>query len=81
MTIRLVLLLSAITVTASAHVTPPIVLASDRDAITTLLPGARRHFVHEVRLTDEERQAIQMQSGWARGRLLPVLHRPRRAAS
>src|SRR5436853_270877 len=64
MTIRLVLLLSAITVTASAHVAPPIVLASDRDAITTLLPGARRHFVHEVRLTDEERQAIQMQSGW-----------------
>ena len=58
MTIRLVLLLSAITVTASAHVTPPIVLASDRDAITTLLPGARRHFVHEVRLTAEERPIV-----------------------
>jgi len=64
MTIRVALLLCAIVAPALAHVTPPIVLASDRDAITTLLPGARRHFVREVRLTDEERQAIQMESGW-----------------
>ena len=44
MTIRVVLLFCALVGPALAHVTPPIVLASDRDAITTLLPGARRHF-------------------------------------
>jgi len=64
MIIRLVLLSCAIAAPALAHVTPPVVLASDRDAITTLLPGARRHFVHEVRLTEEERQAVQKESGW-----------------
>jgi hypothetical protein len=64
MTIRLVLLLCAFAGATLAHVTPPIILTSDRDAVTTLLPGARRHFVHEVRLTDEERQAIQLESGW-----------------
>ena len=64
MTIRVVLLFCALVGPALAHVTPPIVLASDRDAIATLLPGARRHFVREVRLTDEERQSVQNESGW-----------------
>lgn len=39
-------------------------LVSDRDAVIALLAGARRFFVREVRLTAEERQAIQKQSGW-----------------
>jgi hypothetical protein len=49
---------------AAAHVTPPVVLTSDRDAIVGLLSGSRRYFVREVRLSAEERQAIQKQSGW-----------------
>jgi hypothetical protein len=49
---------------AVAHVTPPVVLTSDRDAVVGLLSGSRRYFVREVRLSAEERQAIQKQSGW-----------------
>jgi len=49
---------------AVAHVTPPVVLTSDRDAVAALLSGSRRYFVREVRLSSEERQAIQKQSGW-----------------
>ena len=48
----------------SAHVTPPVVLASDRDAVAGLLSGSRRFFVREVRLSPAERAAIQKQSGW-----------------
>ena len=48
----------------SAHVTPPVVLASDRDAVAGLLGGSRRFFVREVRLSPAERAAIQKQSGW-----------------
>jgi len=50
--------------TALAHITPPVVLVSDRDAVVALLAGARRFFVREVRLTAAERQGIQQQSGW-----------------
>jgi hypothetical protein len=49
---------------AAAHITPPVVLVSDRDAVAGLLSGARRFFVREVRLSSEERQAIRKQSGW-----------------
>jgi len=48
----------------SAHVTPPVVLTSDRDAVAGLLSGSRRFFVREVRLSPAEREAIQKQSGW-----------------
>jgi hypothetical protein len=47
-----------------AHVTPPVVLASDREAVAGLLSGSRRFFVREVRLSPAEREAIQKQSGW-----------------
>lgn len=50
---------------ASAHVTPPVVLISDRDAAVRLLSGARKFFVREVRLTDAEREAIEKQTGWS----------------
>jgi hypothetical protein len=50
---------------AVAHVTPPVVLLSDRDAVAGLLPGARRFFVREVTLTPEQRQAIRQHSGWS----------------
>ena len=47
-----------------AHITPPVVLVSDRDAVVGLLTGARRFFVREFRLAPEDRQAIQRESGW-----------------
>ena len=49
---------------ALAHVTPPVVLASDRDAVSALLAGARRYFVREVRLTAAERQQMEKETGW-----------------
>ena len=36
-------------VPARAHITPPVVLASDREAVVRLLPAATRYFVREVR--------------------------------
>jgi hypothetical protein len=48
---------------ALAHVTPPVVLLSDRDAVAGLLAGARRFFVREVKLTPEQRRGIQQRSG------------------
>ncbi|PYM73964.1 MAG: hypothetical protein DME03_14685 [Candidatus Rokuibacteriota bacterium] len=48
----------------AAHVTPPVVLTSDREAVAGLLSGSRRFFVREVRLSSPEREAIQKQSGW-----------------
>jgi hypothetical protein len=53
------------TTIATAHITPPVVLTSDRDAVVGLLTGARRFFVREVRLSPDERQAIQKQWNWA----------------
>ncbi len=50
---------------ALAHITPPVVLVSDRDAVVGHLAGARKFFIREVRLTPEERQAIQKQWGWS----------------
>lgn len=47
---------------ALAHVTPPVVLVSDREAVAGLLSGARRYFVREVKLTAEQKRAIQQRS-------------------
>lgn len=63
------LLLSLISVAALAtravgHITPPVVLVSDREALIGLLTGAQRFFVREVRLTGPERAAIKQQTGW-----------------
>jgi hypothetical protein len=49
---------------AQAHLTPPVVLVSDRDAVVSLLSGARRFFVREARLSDKEKAAIKQASGW-----------------
>ena len=49
---------------ALAHLTPPLVLVSDRDAVLTLLAGARRFFVREVRLSAQEKAAIKHASWW-----------------
>jgi Na+-translocating ferredoxin:NAD+ oxidoreductase RnfG subunit len=48
-----------------AHVTPPVLLMSDREAVVGLLGGARRFFVREVTLTAEQRQAVAQRSGWS----------------
>jgi hypothetical protein len=48
---------------ALAHVTPPVVLVSDRDAVVGLLGGARRFFVREVKLSPEQRRAVAQRSG------------------
>jgi Na+-translocating ferredoxin:NAD+ oxidoreductase RnfG subunit len=58
------LLLAVTAGVASAHITPPVVLASDRDALVSLLSGAQKFFVREVRLSAEQKQAVQRQSGW-----------------
>jgi len=47
-----------------AHITPPVVLASERDAVLGMTGGAKKFFVREVRLSPEEREAIQRQWGW-----------------
>ena len=49
---------------ARAHITPPVVLASDREAVARLLPAATRYFVREVRLSSTEREAIRQRAGW-----------------
>src|SRR6059036_2628238 len=63
-TIAAVLIALLVTAPARAHITPPVVLVSDRDAVVSLLPGARRFFVREVRLGDKEKAAIKQASGW-----------------
>ena len=66
MTRRLAFLLCAMAAApALAHITPPVLLVSDRDAVAGLLAGAKRYFVREVRLTPAERQAIERDTGWA----------------
>jgi hypothetical protein len=50
--------------TAAAHITPPVVLASDREAVIALTPGARRFFVREVRLAEADREALRTEWGW-----------------
>lgn len=47
-----------------AHITPPVVLMSDREALVGLLQGARRFFVREVRLDPARREAIAERTGW-----------------
>jgi hypothetical protein len=47
-----------------AHITPPVVLVSEQDAVLGMTGGAKKFFVREVRLSPEEREAIQRQWGW-----------------
>ena len=49
---------------ALAHITPPVILISDREAVLGMLEGAKRFFVREVRLSAEERELIQKRWGW-----------------
>jgi len=47
-----------------AHITPPVVLLSEQDAVRGMTGGATKFFVREVRLTAEERETIRRQWGW-----------------
>jgi hypothetical protein len=47
-----------------AHITPPVTLISERDAVLGMTGGAKKFFVREVKLTPEEREAIQRRWGW-----------------
>ncbi len=62
--VAVVVAVVALASTAAAHITPPVVLASDRDAVVALTAGARRFFVREVRLTEADRQALRTEWGW-----------------
>jgi Na+-translocating ferredoxin:NAD+ oxidoreductase RnfG subunit len=59
---------------ARAHVTPPLRLASDKEAVSRLLPGAEKRFVREVRLSDAERAMIERQAGWSPDRGVHRVH-------
>lgn len=49
---------------AQAHITPPVVYLSDREAVLRMTTGAKKHFVREVKLTPEEQRAIASRWGW-----------------
>lgn len=50
--------------TGEAHVTPPVVLVSERDAVIGMTSGASKFFVRDVRLTAADRAFMQKQWGW-----------------
>jgi hypothetical protein len=50
---------------ALAHITPPVVLLSEQDAVRGMTGGATKFFVREVRLTPEEQGMIRQQWGWS----------------
>src|SRR5262245_16809928 len=49
---------------AWAHITPPVVLHSERDTVASQHPGAKKLSLREVTLTPDERKAIQANYGW-----------------
>jgi hypothetical protein len=49
---------------ARAHLTPPVVLVPERDAIASQHAGAKKLSLREVTLTPEERKAVQSTYGW-----------------
>jgi hypothetical protein len=49
---------------AFAHITPPVILISDRDAVLSMAGEAKKFFVREIKLSPEEREIIKKQVGW-----------------
>src|ERR1043166_12870 len=49
---------------ASAHMTPPVVLHSERDVVAAATRGAAKLAVREIRLNDAEREEVARRSGW-----------------
>ena len=50
--------------TAWAHLTPPVVLVSERDAVASQHAGAKKLSLREVSLTVDERKVVQSTYGW-----------------
>jgi hypothetical protein len=59
---------AAVLLTAStmvgAHLTPPVVLVSERDALASQHAGAKKLSLREATLTADERKAVQSAHGW-----------------
>jgi hypothetical protein len=49
---------------AWAHLTPPVILVSERDAVASQHTGAKKLSLREVSLTADERKAVQSAYGW-----------------
>ena len=49
---------------AWAHITPPVVLMTERQAVVAMLEGASSYSVREVRLSPEQRQTLRERWGW-----------------
>jgi dipeptide/tripeptide permease len=49
---------------ARAHLSPPVVLVSERDAVASQLAGAKKLSLREVSFTSDERKAVQATYGW-----------------
>ena len=62
--LALLLLLGLSSHTVLAHMTPPVILLSERDAVVSMTAGASKFFVREVRLTPEERETLKQQYRW-----------------
>jgi len=54
----------AATPSALAHVNPPLVLLSDRDAMVAVLPGARDFPEVEIKLSGDQKKALRQQWGF-----------------
>jgi len=62
---RLFAIAAILTASAAwAHITPPVVLQSERDAVVSQHTGAKKLSLREVTLTADERKAIQATYGW-----------------
>jgi hypothetical protein len=61
---RLLALALAAAAPVRAHITPPVVLSSDREAVTRLLAGSSRYFVREVRPSPAQRGSVRQKTGW-----------------
>ena len=49
---------------AWAHITPPVVLVPEREAVLSQQAGAKGFFLREASLTADERKAVQSAYGW-----------------
>lgn len=60
----LVLCSLAAAATLLAHITPPVILMSEREAVQGLLASAKKFSVRELRLTSGEKRQIEQQWHW-----------------
>jgi dipeptide/tripeptide permease len=62
---RLFAIAAILTASAAwAHITPPLVLQSERDTVASQHAGAKKLSLREVTLTPDERKTIQATYGW-----------------